>query len=107
MKLHQLKHAILSVTSLLEVNEVTIVGSQSILGSYSENQLPEENSRSIEVDMNNFKFDITTQERNAFLIEERFGQDTYYHETQGFYIDGVTIKTSKPAKGWESRLKKS
>jgi hypothetical protein len=50
MTREQLAHVLRSVSQLTGDPDVVVIGSQSILGSYSEDELPPEATGSIEVD---------------------------------------------------------
>ncbi len=51
MRRHQLEHAIRTACQIIEHSEVIVVGSQAILGTYDESQLPAAATMSIEVDI--------------------------------------------------------
>lgn len=51
MRRDQLEHAIRTACQIIAVDEVIIVGSQSILGTYREDELPSAATMSIEVDV--------------------------------------------------------
>jgi hypothetical protein len=50
MRRDQLEHAIRAACQIIDADEVIVVGSQAILGSLSEDQLPPEATMSLEVD---------------------------------------------------------
>ena len=50
MRRDQLEHAIRTACQILEVPEIIVVGSQAILGSYREDELPVTATMSIEID---------------------------------------------------------
>lgn len=51
MTREQLAHALSLASRIAEIPDVLVIGSQSILGSYSEEELPREATGSIEVDI--------------------------------------------------------
>lgn len=51
MRRDQLEHAIRAACQIAGLTEVIIVGSQAILGTYTEDQLPFYATRSVEVDV--------------------------------------------------------
>lgn len=51
MRRDQLEHAIRAACQIIEQPEVIVVGSQAILGTYDESQLPPAATMSIEVDI--------------------------------------------------------
>ncbi|HET7798861.1 MAG TPA: hypothetical protein VFL38_00480, partial [Humibacillus xanthopallidus] len=72
-------------------------GSQSILGTYSEDELPDEAQASIEVDVTFFDdMDNAKSDRvDAFM-----GEDSQFHATFGYYAQGVDLTTATPPAGW-------
>ena len=51
MRRDQLEHAIRTACQIIQADEVIVVGSQSILGTYREDELPAAATMSIEVDV--------------------------------------------------------
>jgi len=51
MRRDQLEHAIRAVCQIIQSPDVIVVGSQAILGTYDESQLPAEATMSLEVDI--------------------------------------------------------
>ena len=51
MRRDELEHAIRAATQIIKDDQVIIIGSQSILGSYTEDQLPPEATMSPEIDI--------------------------------------------------------
>ena len=51
MRRDQLEHAIRAATEIIRQDAVIVIGSQAILGSYDEDDLPEEATLSDEVDI--------------------------------------------------------
>jgi hypothetical protein len=93
----QLEHAIRAAGAISGDRELYIVGSQAILGS-----IPRPHAdlcRSMEVDIAPRNF----PEREA-LIEGSIGELSPFHETFGFWVDGIDIRTITLPDGWESRL---
>lgn len=92
----QLEHAIRAACDVADDNELIIFGSQSILGSYP--NAPPELRASVEVDV---------QPRNrpeaVDLIDGALGELSMFHETYGFYVQGVSIEVAKLPEGWEER----
>lgn len=57
MRRSELEHAILSATEIIRQDAVFIIGSQAILGSFTEDELPAEATVSAEVDIGPLKDD--------------------------------------------------
>jgi len=51
MRRAELEHAIRAATEIVAEDRVIVIGSQAILGSYTEDELPDEATMSIEVDI--------------------------------------------------------
>jgi hypothetical protein len=83
-----------------------VVGSQSILGTFSEYQLPSEATMSVEVDILPISDDNEETGRLADLIEGVAGEFSPFEELHGFGIDGVDLETSVLPAGWRARLVK-
>jgi hypothetical protein len=86
--------------------EVIVVGSQSILGTFREDQLPTDATMSVEIDILPIADDDAETERLADLIGGVAGEFSPFEELHGFSIDGVDLSTSALPTGWRSRLVK-
>ncbi|MBK5232264.1 MAG: hypothetical protein JJE13_04710 [Thermoleophilia bacterium] len=106
MRRDQLEHAIRTACQIIGQTEVIVVGSQSILGTYREEDLPDEATMSIEVDILPIANDNDETARLADLIEGVAGEFSSFEELHGFSIDGVDLKTSALPVGWRDRLVK-
>lgn len=104
MRRDQLEHAIRTACQIINQPEVVVVGSQAILGTYGEAQLPPAATMSIEVDI--LPLAETNEEtgRLADLIEGVAGEFSQFEETHGFSIDGVDLDTAVLPHGWRGRL---
>ncbi|MDR2372890.1 MAG: hypothetical protein LBD77_02050 [Bifidobacteriaceae bacterium] len=104
MRQDQLWHAIRAACQIAQVNDVIIVGSQSILGSYREDDLPESATMSREVDVW-VRSDIAEEDRaHAEMLAAAAGEWSMFDQTHGFHIDGVDGTTTILPRGWEDRL---
>jgi hypothetical protein len=81
-------------------DQIVVIGSQSILGSFNEVLLPNDARLSMEVDILPLH---DPDEQKADLIEVMLGRDSTFHERFGVYVDGVSPTTSKFAPGWLAR----
>lgn len=104
MRRDQLEHAIRTACQILGHSEVIVVGSQSILGSFSESQLPGDATMSLEVDILPLADSNAETARLADEIEGVAGEFSTYEQTHGFSIDGVDLSTSVLPAGWRKRL---
>ena len=106
MRRDQLEHTIRTACQIIGHNEVIVVGSQSILGSVSEDRLPAEATMSIEVDIMPIADGNEETARLADVIEGVAGEFSPFEELHGFSIDGVDLHTSILPQGWRNRLVK-
>ena len=100
MKTDEFEHAIRAVGSILGVREVLVIGTQALHGSISAD-LPEAAQRSIEVDVAIFG-DLDGSK--ADLIDGSIGEGSMFHETFGYYAQGVSETTAVLPQGWRDRL---
>lgn len=85
---------------MLGVSEVLVIGSQAVHGSVS-GELPIEAARSVEVD-GAVRGDVDG--RMADLIDGSIGEASMFHDTFGYYAQGVVESTARLPEGWEDRL---
>ena len=85
---------------------MVVVGSQSILGSFTEDELPREATMSIEIDILPIADTDDETARLADLIEGVAGEWSPFEEQHGFSIDGVDLETAVLPEGWRDRLVK-
>lgn len=96
----QFAHAIRAAGAVLGVSEVLVIGSQAVHGSVS-GELPIEAARSVEVDVA-VRGDVDG--RMADLIDGSIGEASMFHDTFGYYAQGVVESTARLPEGWEDRL---
>jgi hypothetical protein len=98
----ELEHAIRAATQIIKDDQVIIIGSQSILGSYTEDQLPAEATMSPEIDI------APMRDADADALSDQLsfdvGEWSEFHATYGFYIEGVGKRTAILPPDWEYRL---
>jgi hypothetical protein len=104
MRREQLEHAIRTACQIVEAPEVIVVGSQAILGTYREDELPAAATMSLEVDILPIADDEKEVIRLSDLIEGSAGEFSDFESTHGFSIDGVDLATSALPDGWRDRL---
>lgn len=106
MRRDQLEHAIRTACQILDQTEVIVIGSQAILGTFAESDLPSEATMSLEVDI----LPISDDEDSTAAMAERLavsaGEFSKFEETHGFSIDGVDLATAILPDGWKDRLVK-
>ena len=106
MRRDQLEHAIRAACQIIQQPAVIVVGSQAILGTYREEELPPEATMSIEVDVLPMGEDNDEIARLADLIEGVAGEWSPFEQQHGFSIDGVDLTTAILPTGWRDRLVK-
>jgi hypothetical protein len=83
---------------------IVIVGSQSILASYSDRVLDDTLTVSAEIDVVPVASDRAEIERLADELDGSLGQDSTFSASFGFHVDGVSLETAKLPIGWIDRL---
>ena len=96
----QFEHAIRAAGAVLGVSELLVIGSQAVHGSIS-GELPVEAARSVEVDVG-VRGDI--EGRLADLLDGSIGEASMFHDTFGYYAQGVVESTAVLPDGWQERL---
>ena len=94
MRRDQLEHAIRTACQIIGHDAVVVVGSQSILGSFTEDELPAEATMSAAIDILPIAEDSDETARLADLIEGIAGEWSPFEEQHGFSIDGVDLETA-------------
>ena len=102
MKREQLEHVLRAAARIVNQSDFLVIGSAAILATYDDAALPYEASRSDEADLAPFDDDATGTK--SFQVEGSLGQGSPFHETFGYYADGVDFKTAAAPEGWEGRL---
>lgn len=97
MKRRDLEHIIRAAASIAEDEEIVVLGSQSILGSHPD--APETLLVSDEADV----YPKNLPER-ADLIDGAIGELSPFHDTFGYYAQGVGPETAVLPRGWDERL---
>lgn len=97
MRRNELEHAIRASGSIADDNEIVVIGSQAVLGQFP--SAPEELCVSNDVDV----YPKNHPERWS-LIDGSIGELSPFHQTFGFYVQGVERHTATLPDGWEDRL---
>ncbi len=106
MRRDQLEHAIRTACQIIGRPEVIVVGSQAILGTFREDELPVRATMSAEVDILPIADSNEETAELADRIEGVAGEFSPFEELHGFSIDGVDLTTSALPEGWRDRLVK-
>ncbi len=93
----QLEHIIRAAADIADDDEIVIVGSQSVLGSYP--NAPANLLVSVEADV----YPKNHPERWE-LVDGSIGELSPFHRTFGYYAQGVEPGTAVLPEGWEDRV---
>lgn len=93
----QLEHLIRAAAVIADDEAIVVIGSQAILGQFPD--APESMRASVEADL----FPLNHPER-AEVIEGSIGELSPFHETFGYYAQGVGEETAYLPQGWKERL---
>jgi len=119
MKKQNIEHIIRAVADAIEEKELYIIGSQSIFGQHPniENMLSQLKKEgkidkkdianilgSREADIMAISDDTKAKITKSDIIEGVLGELSPYHETFGYYADGVNEDTAKLPYDWQDRL---
>jgi len=97
VKRSQLEHLIRAAADVTQQYEIVVVGSQSILGSFPD--APADCVMSNEADL----FALGAEELSD-EIDGALGEFSQFHETYGYYAQGVDSRTSVLPARWRERL---
>jgi hypothetical protein len=97
MQRHQLEHLIRAAGAITGADEIVVIGSQAILGARPDAHVSL--LRSVEADMFTFR-----DPRDADLIDGSIGEGSPFHDTFGYYAQGVWQDTAILPDGWIGRL---
>ena len=93
----QLEHVIRAAATIAGDTEIVVIGSQAILGRHPD--APPELLVSADVDLY-----PRNHPEKADLIEGSIGELSPFHETYGYYAQGVGERTAILPDGWKERL---
>jgi hypothetical protein len=97
----QLEHLLRASARIAEERDVIVFGSQAILGSFDDVELPDEAIGSIELDVC-FRNDPDVEK--ADRVDGAIGELSAFHHSFGIYAQGISITTAILPPGWERRL---
>jgi len=92
-----LEHVIRAAGASADDSEIVVIGSQSALGQFP--NAPVALLASAEADV----YPLNYPER-AELIDGSIGEGSVFHETHGYYAQGVGEETARLPAGWRHRL---
>lgn len=98
----QLSHLLRAACTIVDDPEILVIGSQSILGSHHEDELPERALLSMEADLAFLNDDDDASK--ALDVEGVLGEFSSFHEMNSYYAQGVSVKTAQLPAGWQDRV---
>lgn len=101
MKREQLEHILRAASQIAGDTNVLILGSQSILGTFTEDELPEKAHASVEADVTFFN---DYENDKSDMVDMFMGEDSQFHATHGYYAQGVNVEVATLPAGWQDRI---
>lgn len=101
MNRSQLAHLLRATANMTGHTDVLVIGSQAILGSFDEEELPEAATRSMEADLG--LLDDPSEELSD-EIDGSLGEMSPFYEMYGYYGQGISVTTAVLPAGWRERL---
>jgi hypothetical protein len=97
----ELAHILRSASRIVGEQDIVVIGSQSILGSFTDSELPDPAIASIEADL---AFLDDPDHTKADKVDGAIGEDSQFHATFGYYGQGVSVTTAVLPAGWRDRV---
>ena len=97
MRRSELEHLIRAAGAIADAPQIVVIGSQAVLAQFPD--APAALLASMEADV----YPRLRPER-AELIDGAIGEGSRFHETFGYYAQGVGPETATLPRGWEGRL---
>jgi hypothetical protein len=101
MKRTELEHILRAAATIADERDVLVIGSQAILGTLAEDQLPAVTTFSMEADV---AFFDDADNHKSDLVDGAIGELSPFHEMYGYYAQGVSVNTATLPPGWRDRL---
>jgi hypothetical protein len=101
MNREQLAHVLRAASGIVDDPHILVIGSQSLLASYDEDELPLAATTSMEVDLAYFD---DADDLKADTVDGAIGELSSFHESFGFYAQGVSVGTAVLPTGWHDRV---
>jgi hypothetical protein len=96
----QLEHVLRAAATIVDDPDLLVIGSQAILAAFAEDLLPVEATTSIEADL---AFFVDPDGSKADRLDGAIGELSRFHETFGYYAQGVSVSTAVLPAGWQER----
>lgn len=109
MNRSQLEHLVRAAAGVTGVSDLLVIGSQSVLGTHPDWELPAAAIVSVEadiaVDSSLAGAELAVDETAlADQIDGALGEGSLFHQTYGYFAQGVEVATASLVLGWRDRL---
>lgn len=101
MKRQELAHILRASCQIAHDNDILVMGSQAILGTFDDDELPDLVRLSREADI---AFLDDPDRAKADAVEGAIAEMSTFHDTNRVYAEGVHIETAELPDGWRDRL---
>jgi len=98
----ELAHVLRAACRITGDSNILVLGSQAILGSHSEHELPEAAWVSIEVDVAFLHEDPAIPKWAE--VDGAIGELSLFHQTFSYYAQGIEVTSASLPDGWRDRL---
>lgn len=98
----QLAHILRVAAKIAEEPDIVVIGSQAVLGTYTDDELPPRAVASMEADLAFFGDEGST--KSDRVDGGHICEQSQFHETFGYYGQGVGISTAVLPAGWRARV---
>lgn len=96
-----LAHILRAAAEVAGDGRILVIGSQAILATFPAETLPTLVTLSVEADIAFFDDEDNAKSDS---VDGAIGEDSMFHQTFGYYGQGVSIATATLPVGWEDRL---
>lgn len=100
MTREQLALLLMTAARIADDDRILVLGSQAVLASWPDEDLPDAATRSVEADLAWFYEDGTKWND----VDWQIGEMSAFEVAHGFYAQGVEVSTAVLPAGWEGRL---
>jgi hypothetical protein len=94
-------HVLRSAASIAGDVDILVIGSQAILGTYWEDELPDRAWMSVEADI---AFFDDSDAQKADRVDGGIGEGSEFHTMYAYYAQGVEVSTAVLPAGWRERV---
>lgn len=101
MRREQLEHVLRAASTIVGERDILVIGSQALLATIPDEELPIEATTSVEADLALFD---DPADAKADQIDGAIGELSRFHETYGYHGQGVSVSTAVLPGGWRERL---